>query len=63
MHTSNWNYEPVFKYLKNDVIELVEDIKSRVPLIYFSTGTTGMLDQLYFSIFQDLYLAIRRGPD
>ena len=33
------------KYLKNDVIELVEEIKSRVPLIYFSTGTTGMLDQ------------------
>jgi len=33
------------KHLKNDVIELVEDIKSRVPLIYFSTGTTGMLDQ------------------
>jgi uroporphyrinogen decarboxylase len=33
------------KYLKNDVIELVESIKSRVPIIYFSTGNSGMIEQ------------------
>jgi Uroporphyrinogen-III decarboxylase len=33
------------KYLKNDVIELVEAIKSRVPIIYFATGNSGMIEQ------------------
>ncbi len=33
------------KYLKNDIIELVESIKSKVPVIYFSTGSSGMIGQ------------------
>ncbi len=33
------------KYLKNDIIELVESIKSKVPVIYFSTGSSGMIEQ------------------
>jgi uroporphyrinogen decarboxylase len=33
------------KYIKNDVIEIVESIKSMVPTIYFSTGSSGMIEQ------------------
>jgi uroporphyrinogen decarboxylase len=33
------------KYLKNDIIEIVNEIKGRVPLIYFATGNSGIIDQ------------------
>lgn len=33
------------KYLKKDIIEIVNEIKGSVPLIYFATGNSGMIDQ------------------
>ena len=33
------------KYLKNDIIEIVNEIKENVPLIYFATGNSGMIEQ------------------
>ena len=33
------------KYLKKDIIEIVNEIRGSVPLIYFATGNSGMIDQ------------------
>ena len=33
------------KYLKKDIIEIVNEIKGKTPLIYFATGNSGMIEQ------------------
>ena len=33
------------KYLKKDIMEIVGEIKGKIPLIYFSTGNSGMIEQ------------------
>ncbi|WP_337860898.1 uroporphyrinogen decarboxylase [Ferroplasma sp.] len=33
------------KYVKDDIIEIVESIKSMVPVIYFSTGSSGIINE------------------
>ncbi len=34
------------KYLKNDVMEIINEFKGKIPIIYFSTGTSGIVDEL-----------------
>ncbi len=34
------------KYLKKDITEIINEFKGKIPIIYFSTGTSGIIDEL-----------------
>ncbi|MEM0139529.1 MAG: uroporphyrinogen decarboxylase [Ferroplasma sp.] len=44
------------RYLKDDIIEIVNEIRGTVPLIYFATGNSGMIEE--FNDIKPDYLSV-----